>query len=772
MIAQPYRETAALSSSGRRSLALIAVVLFGYSFLLHRTSLSLTFNTDAFALLYPIHVSGFRGCLEWIGNYHYFPVTMIWLWVQYLFFGLNEPAYQVMNIVQHGIIVVMVFGLALELTGRRTVAFVAAVLFSGAADFYEVLYWSIVGNNYHVSTFFYLLGMFSFIRYLKSDAMHYFVLFSACVGCALLSHELTLSLVPVCIVYYLFFHVSPDDRRAFWQHWSNRTVWTRLGRQLIAPGILIGVFLVMKAVMSLHTDVMGQPQRMSDFFYLLVRGLLGTVTLRVDDGVLALVANVFGGPQWAWLWIPIGAPALVFCFLYWFGRLERVLVLWLLGQLLMTQIAIGISSRHFYLPTVASAILIASLVVRAYDLVAARYVLHERPGVRTAAIVGVAVVLGYALVVLPHADCRRAESVWFEPHRANLSLRATVSEALETTSGTPTLYVLNATRYMVRDGILAWTFQNGLRASIEMHFPGAFSGIRLGHLFMSSNVPNGSRFIDLESFDTSVFESRDYVVVLFVPERSEFIQITPSYMSGEGMGSSMMRGVPSVYTPESAPYLEWIEGGWPWLNLPPHQELEFALKKPGGSDHWLVVFHLAEEGREMLVEAGGESLGSLASVPGGDQAWTHVALPLPSSSPPDATLVDVKLRSVGSRPGNLARVGLLTPQATYDSESAGAFLWGSDGSLTLPSGHELSVPVVGCGQETCSFFVTYLAHGDRGLRVTTDRGQVLDLKPGESSEGWETAAASLAAADTAVVTLRATGSAPARILEFGLAGEP
>jgi hypothetical protein len=749
-------------------LVLASVGLFAYTIVLHRSSLSLGFNSDAFALLYPIHESGFRGSLEWVGNYHYFPVTMIWLWVQYLFFGLNEPAYQVMNIVQHGVIVVMVFGLALELTGRRTIALIAAVLFAGAAGFHEVLYWSIVGNNYHVSTFFFLLGVYAWVRYLKTDARSFLVLFSVCVGCALLSHELTLSLVPVCIVYYLFFHVAPGDGPAFWRHWSDRATWSRLGRLLIAPGVLIGAFLAMKAVMSLSADVLGEPQRLTTFLYQLLRGLGSALTLRLDDSGLGPLVNIFGGPQGAWLWFVIGAPVFVFCFMRIFDRIERVLVLWLAGQLLMTQIAIGISSRHLYVATIASTMLIGSLVVRSYESAAARIHLSEQPVLRVAAIIGVGVVLGYFLVVLPHADCRKAERVWFEPHRANLSLRATLSAALEGASERPTLYVVNATRYTTRHGILAWTFQNGLRSSIRMHFPGAFDRIRLGHLVKSDNVANGSRFIDLESFDSSIFGSPDFAVVLYVSEQNEFIQVTPAFLSGEGIDSTLAKGLPSVYSPESAPHLEWIEGGWPWLNLPPDQRLEFAFRRSGDTDLWLVVFHLAEEGRKLLVAVDGQHIGSLAAVPATDPSWTHVALPLPPPSGSDTTLLNVKLRSVGSRPGNFARVGLLSPQTSYDSESAPAFHWSGDGSLELPAGHELSVPLLGCGEQRCSFFAIFSPPDQGELRITTDQGQELELTPGERIGGWQSSSAAVDAAETLVVTLRATGRGAVRLREFGL----
>jgi len=755
----------------RWSAPLTAAGLLGYSVLLHAGSFGLGLNSDAYELLKPIHTSGLVGALEWSGNYHFMPVTMIWLWVQHLVFGLHEPAYQVMNLVQHGVIVVMAWGLAVELTGRRTVAVIAAVLFSGASGFHEVLYWSVVGNNYHVSTFFYLLGLWAFVRYLKSDARGFLVLFWVSVGCALLSHELTLSLAPVCVGYYLLVHVPGDDRPGFWVSWGSLEVWRRLGRLLIVPGVLIGAFLAMKAAMSLSARMVGEPNSLFGSVDLVIRGVVSAVTMSQHSGGLSFLVASFLDPPLVWVSLVFGGLLSVVLFLGVFGRLERFLTLWLLVQLVLTQLVIGISSRHLYLPTVAGAILTASLLVRTVDWLAARRRFREHPAVRAALVAGAGAAAGFALVVLPHSDCLEAQRLWFEADRANLSLRATVTEALATAAERPTLYVLDATRYTSRRGLLAWTFQNGLQSGLEMHFPGRFGRIRIAHTRPSENVANDSRLIHPGDVESVLAQGPAVVVVAFVPERNGFAHLIAPVTEDGPARSGGAAPPPAVCTPESSPHLPWIEGAWPWLNIQPKAELAFSLGAARGAGARLVVFYLEERDREVVVEVEGETVGSLAGSPEQAAAWTHAVLPLPETYGGTRGVVSGRLRSVGRIPANVGRIGLLAPQRTYDAMSAPALHWEPDGSLAIRPGHQLSLPVAGCGGESCSLLVTFLEGGGRRLTVSSEGERLLEMSARDGAVGWHTASAPIAVGDT-TITLRPGGREAARILKLESVASP
>jgi len=92
-----------------------------------------------------------RSALSWDHSYHYMPLTASWLWLQYQVFGLHEAAYQVLNVIQHGIMGWLVFLLGRRLRSQWNVALIAAVLYIAAGSAYQVVLWSVVGNNYFVS---------------------------------------------------------------------------------------------------------------------------------------------------------------------------------------------------------------------------------------------------------------------------------------------------------------------------------------------------------------------------------------------------------------------------------------------------------------------------------------------------------------------------------------------------------------------------------------------------------------------------------------------
>lgn len=745
---------------------LTSSVIIAYTFWFYYSVLNLGFNSDAFELIFPLHEFGLWRSLAWDGTYHYIPVTVLWLWVQHAFMGLSEPSYQVVNIAQHGVIAILVFGLARELTGKRTLALLAALLFVSSASYYEVVYWSIVGSYYHVSTFFYLVGSITFIRFLVTGHKWQYWLFTACVGLSLFSHELTLSLVPVWVVYYLFVHLPPIDQWQFWQPWLNRRAWLNLGRILVGPAVMLGLFMTVKIIMSFYGDVTGQPQTLNMAIYWFTRSLFATLTFRGDDRfITGELVNFFSGPHRAWLWLVFLTPPITLLFAAWFNRLERFLLLWLLGQLLMTQLAIGISLRHLYLPTIAAAILLVEIGHRLLNLASTPL---ERQSNRVKYFKTPTLYLAAALLFIAPAyqDLKLAEQLWQNVTAANQSLRTTITEAIRDKEKARTLYIINATRYLIQDGFTTWTFQNGLAKSILINFPNQFTQIHQLYFYADShNVAKGSRRANLDEIDMSILDKDDYIFVLYLPDEYRFVHVTRSYLAEKGLANLGIQGPVTVYTPESSPSLEWQEGAWPWLNLPVGQELNLPLKNPYQGPLWLAVFYSAQEGRSIEVNVNGQPVGILTAKPNLEPAWLNETLPLPPDQP---DTIELKLRSVGVIPGNFARIGLFSPQAAYDAENMSAFFWNGDGSLIVPNGHQLTVPVVNCPQKNCPFFITYLAQPGRNVRLTTEEGQLIEFIPGASENLWRTELFTIEAADVMVITVEATGEAPVQILDFGL----
>lgn len=744
---------------------LIGTFIISYTLWYYWSSHNLGFNSDAFVLISPMHFSGFWGSLAWDGTYHYMPVTAFWLWIQHLFLGLNEPSYQIINIVQQGVIAILVFWLARELIGKRNLALLSALLFTSSASYYEVVLWSIVGSNYHVSMFFYLIGLIAFIRFLKTGRKWKYGLFTACVGLSLFAHELTLSLTAVIIVYYLFVHLPDDDQWQFWKSWLNGRAWVNLGRLLIGPVIMVGVFLAVKLVMSLYTDVVGQTQSLGNAVYWFNRGLFSTLTFRGDDDfITGQLVNFFGGPEQTWIWLTLLIPLLLLLFVLWFNRLERFLLLWLLGQLLMTQLAIGISPRHLYMPAIAAAILLVSVGSRLLNLVIAPLTTQDER-VNHFKVPVLYSLVAIVFIIPAHQDLKQAEQLWQHVSAANQSLKQTITEVLQTETLPYKLYLVNATRYLYKNGFAAWTFQNGLSNSITLNFPNQFTEIhQLYYLIDSNNVANGSRRGNLAEIDGSILDKKGYLWLLYLPDEYRFVHLTQAYLAEKGLESNGIRANSIVYTPETAPSLDWQDGAWPWLNLSPEQILNLALKNPAKDQPWLAIYNLVQEGRDVTVEVNGEVIGELMAPSNQEPTWLNETMPLP---PGQLETIELALRGTGTIPANFAQVGLFGPQQVYNAENNQALWWDGEGFLKLAPGTSLSLPFTPCLTATCQLSITYLAEPESDFSIIMNERLLESTSPALTDNGWATTTL-IPTTPSPVLTFQVTGTAPILIKELGL----
>lgn len=114
--------------------------------------------------------------------------------------GLNPFGYHFSNLVYHLITVVLVFLVVNALTGTILVAFIAALLFSIHPVHTESVTY-ISGRRDILSTLFYLLGFYSFIRYRTCLKWKYIALFLLCYVLALGSKEMAVTLPLLCFCY-------------------------------------------------------------------------------------------------------------------------------------------------------------------------------------------------------------------------------------------------------------------------------------------------------------------------------------------------------------------------------------------------------------------------------------------------------------------------------------------------------------------------------------------------------------------------------------------
>ncbi len=101
------------------------------------------------------------------GNYH--PLTMLSLAVNYAISGPNTTSYHVVNILFHLANTILVFWFIWNLTKKNTVmSFAAALLFGVHPMHVESVAW-ITERKDVLYTFFFLLGMLSYLRYIDTD---------------------------------------------------------------------------------------------------------------------------------------------------------------------------------------------------------------------------------------------------------------------------------------------------------------------------------------------------------------------------------------------------------------------------------------------------------------------------------------------------------------------------------------------------------------------------------------------------------------------------
>ena len=68
-------------------------------------------------------------------------------------------------------------------------------------------------------------------------------------------------------------------------------------------------------------------------------------------------------------------------------------------------------------------------------------------------------------------------------------------------------------------------------------------------------------------------------------------------------------------------------------------------------------------------------------------------------------------------PGKIARIGILSPQLSYNREIGPALEWNTRGELTILPGTQLVLPFLACGEPSCEFFISFSQESGRDLSV-------------------------------------------------------
>jgi hypothetical protein len=660
-----------LPSTGRDLFGLPALLLYVlFTAILYRRAFASGLIGDSWVML----EIGRRGLLKAplaLLSYHVIPVANLFVAILWKLFHLNELAYQTLNLLELAIVAWLVARLGRILFAEARVGLLAGVLFLANSSFYDVPFWPVIGNFHSLAAIFYLAALFALRTGRPARRSALFALF-ALLG--FFTYEPTLSVLAAGALFVFFSpfgEAGREDEPAGWR-----------GRALVPA--LLGVPVVVfasKVWASRHGSipffVPHDLQAIAIRAFLLVRACIGLFTLRGADPALHAVF-AFGR------FVPNGGGAflaLVAAWLLALGALAawlivkgsppvRFLAAWITVHLLMVAAGIEMVSRHYYLAALPAALLASRALWWGAEKAVAFLARRSRLPVSGLS----AEQAGFFLLLLPLAllltgsrtDLDAAAEVHREATAATRAVGDLVSRR-RTEAPDPRVVLVNMPAILVRDGMAAFTFGNGLQEQLWLVFADQVRLPLLAHTYSTGAqgaFAGTSREITLSQLGSLVQEPGNLILRFdFGSRRVVEVERTSSTL-------------PRDYLRETAPLLEWQEGAWPWLRLASGSPLELPLAPPpeGG---WIALRYLRGPDTRFSLAAGtADTAGTPAETPllavepqGGAAAWTAALVPAPVTATP------LSLRLSPRSEVWLAGLWSFAPPAAYTPEAAPFLAW-------------------------------------------------------------------------------------------------
>jgi hypothetical protein len=771
-----------LPSIGRDLFGLPALLLFAlFTTILYWRAFSSGVIGDGWVML-EIGRRGIATAPFVLLSYHFIPVANLFIALLWKLFQLHEAAYQALNLLELALVGWLVARLGRRLFAEARVGLLAGLLFLANSSFYDVPLWPVIGNFHSLAAMFYLAALFALRTEKAARRNGLFALFTLL---GFFTYEPTLSVLAAGALLVFFSPFGEASREAGPIDWRGG-----LGRVRALLPALLGVPAVVLA-----SKVWASRRGSVPFFvphgahavatraFLLVRASIALFTLRGADpalqtvfafgryvphdsrGFLALVAAwllAFGALA-AWL-IAKGSPAV------------RFLAAWLTVHLLMVAAGIEMVSRHFYLAALPASLLAARALWRGAEGVIA--VLARRYPLSALGLS--AEQAGFFVLLLPltlllagsSTDLDAAAAVHREATAATRAVGDLVARRLRE-DPSPRVVLVNMPAILVRDGMAAFTFGNGLQEQLLLVFGDRLRGPLLAHTYSTGaqgNFAGTSREITLSGLGSLVREPGN-LVLRFDFDARRVVEITRAAWT-----------LPRDYLRETAPILEWQPGEWPWLRLAAGAPLELPLAAPP-EGAWLALRYLRHPDTRFALAAGTAGDAGDAGEPpllaveprGGPPAWTVALLPAPPMPAAAATAAPLRLRL---RPRSEVWLGGLwsfAPPADYTPEAAPFLAWNfrpfAAFSLTDPIRLPLAAPAAGMPAGTIRLEV--LAEPGRSFALALGDGPArsFDFSTLAVPE-WRTLDVPTPPGRQAVLRLVPQGPLPVVVKRLGWSGEP
>ena len=679
---------------------LVLLLLCLFTGVLYRRAAGIGVLSDGWVLL----EIGNRGLLEApkvMLSYHTIPVTNFFSAVLWRLFGVWERGYQLANLAEMTLLAWLIYLLGCRLFRQPRIALLASLLFLANSSFYEVPFWPVIGNFQTLAAFFYVGGILAVHQALHSSRTWLWLgLFALCVLGGFFTYEPTISLLFVGFL-----------QAALWPGRDGRQRLRRAAAVILAAlPVLAVIALVKMQAVSEGSSAMFLPQSLWDLrfrLHLMVRAVIGIFTLRGSDPAIyylftfrqippfpSPLYHVFLG-GWLLALTALGA------FLVFKVRepAVRLLTLWFAIHLSLSAAATGIVSRHFYLAAIPAMLLLAWAIWSLADRAA---VVLDRAGASS----WLALLTLVLLVAGAKNDLNSAAAVHKVATQATRQVAAAVEARL---SSLQQVALVNMPAAMVEDGVSAFSFVNGLHAMLFLRTGGAVrtENVKLFHTYdqaQPGEYANGTLPITLDDLAAMIRDPG--ALVLMYDRRSRTVrEVTRATWE-----------TPERYTPDTAPYLEWQTGAWPWMRVYAGQPLELPLELEG-EDPWVAIKYLQAPETSFTVEAEGSApLLAVRPAPGRTPAWPTALLPLPPGA--DELTVNPAAELW------LARAAAFSPPGEYTAESAPFLDWmvQPEPAFVVQGPIQLPLAARRCLDRPCAVELEYLAEPGRDFSLALRDG--------------------------------------------------
>lgn len=750
-----------------RSFALpVLVFLFAYTVVLYWRAFAVGVLSDGWVLL-EIGSRGFREAPFVLLDYHTIPVTNLLMAVLWKLYGLTEWKYQLTNLAELLLVGWLVYLLGCTLFRQPRVGLLASLLLLANSSFFEVPCWPTVGNFQSLAALLYLLGIFAVHRAVRSPRpWPWLLLFALCGLAAFFTYEPAVSVLGVGILYAVLVP-APEGKDGEKPSWRGRIrrLLPVLGWSLAAAAVVLGSKAYTASLGYQAAFLPGDWTTWKLRIYLLLRAFVGIFSLVGADHKLYKILTFGLSP-------PGGSPLVTACLILWTALLAggavlllwksrsgavRFLTIWLAAHMVMLSLVTNVVSRHFYLGALPGSLLMAWLLWRVTCWVTARFGGDGRPEPRTAGFLALLVVA--LLAINAKSDIDVAATVHKEATRASRQVTLLVQQRLaETPSSPPEVLLVNMPAAVGRDGISAFSFINGLHQILQLSTQRRVTSPELVYTYgayTDGKFANASEPITLEELARRAQDPKS-LVLTYDPQTRSVVELSRASWRP-----------PEEYDLDSAPFLEWQPGAWPWVRVYAGKPLDLPLNAPESS--WMAIRYLRTPGVELTVRSSSGPALEIRAPEDVTPSWPVVTLPYREA--PDPAQADVTLDP--KTEVWLAGAWPFAPPGEYTPETVPFLPWVVrpvpvffvEGPMLLP------VSTEGCAQP-CAVEIEYLAGPGRDFSLGLEGEPVRSFAFGElAAPEWRTERLPAEPGRPAVVRLEPLRATPVEVRRLA-AGRP